>query len=159
MQTEDWRDQYFGERISGSEASDAIADFQEIAEECVLRFAEVFGIALDFSEESLSNLEDLLSRMDSPPTQMSLMVSDLGCYLGEMLIRNLGGHWIVYRELFHSAVSFGEESDWYFPFHKVYKRISSGDEADSLEYFYRSVKRQCLRPLSDDFPRIKWIQR
>jgi hypothetical protein len=145
MKIEGYRDQIFGKRLTGREASRVIKDIQVVADESVKRFSEIFEIKLDFSEESLAELEKRLSQMKSSPTNLELVVTDLGCYLGEMLIRNLGGHWIIYKDLFHSAVAFGEEqSIWYHPFHKVQKRLIGGEE-DSLLYFYQRAKNDTYR--------------
>lgn len=150
MKNKDHRDQIYGERLFDSEASDMIDDIQVTANECAKRFSESFGVILDFSEASLASLEKLLSQMDAPPTNMELVVTDLGCYLGEMLTRNLGGHWVVYRGLFHSAISFGgRESGWYHPFHKVHKRLLTCGEEESLEYFYQNAKQASFQMTKD----------
>jgi len=145
MKGNDFEEKYFGERLLGDEVDRVVEDIRATADECARRFAETFGIELDFSEESLTRLEELLSRMDSPPTNMNLVGTDLGCYLGEMLVRNLGGRWVLYKNSFHSAVAVGggEETEHHFyPFHKVYKRLKKlpHGEEESLAYFYHSAK-------------------
>jgi hypothetical protein len=80
MKSQNRRHHLFGRRLSGSEASSVMAEIRATADECARRFADTFGTDLDFSEASLTRLEGLLSQMDPPPTDMNLIVADLGCY-------------------------------------------------------------------------------
>ena len=153
MKSKGFDNKYFGERLPDSEATRVVDDIRTMADECARRFAETFSTELDFSEDSLTRLEELLYRMDSPPTNMNLVGTDLGCYLGEMLVRNLGGRWVLYEDLFHSAVAIGEgeEAEYFYPFHKVYKRLKKlpRGEEESLAYFYRSAKGKHSRLAGD----------
>ncbi len=140
------QDKLFGYRPEGVKAETVVQDIRAAADECAKRFKDVFDINLDFSEASLQNLDKLISEMGEAPANMNLVVTDLGSYLGEMLVRNLHGRWVIYERLFNSAVAFGEETTFY-PFHKVYKRLTAGPE-ESLWYFYRSAQQTETSPES-----------
>lgn len=138
------QDRLFGKKMDESTAKSAIQNLQATADECVKRFKDVFDIQLDFSEESLQRLDKLISEIDKPPTNLNLVVTELGSYLGEMLVRNLHGRWIVYETLFHSAIALDKEGETtFYPFHKVYKRFTKGSE-ESLWYFYWSAKQAAI---------------
>lgn len=115
--------------------------FESSAEETVKRVKETFGVELPFSGEGVARLEHLISHLRGVPNDKDLFVHDFGCYLGEVLVRTLEGRWIIRDNLMHSSVAIGDGSIEYFPFHKIYKRITGGPE-ESLVYFYRDAVRE-----------------
>ena len=95
-------------------------------------------LRLDFSAESINLLEAFIaSRFDPPGSQFvgeSLPVG-VGCYVGETIIRTLGGHWTPAGEIHHIG---GVEKT--FPLAKAHKRFQNGP-ADSLAHYYQTIAR------------------
>lgn len=80
-------------------------------------------------------IERQRQRMDDPDAVSSL-VSVLGSYLGEAVIKAAGGAWDV-----HARDEIGicfENGDWCFPFSKVAKQFACGtvDGGESILSFY-----------------------
>jgi hypothetical protein len=80
-------------------------------------------------------IERQRQRMDDPEAVSSL-VSVLGSYLGEAVIKAAGGAWDV-----HARDEIGirfENGDWCFPFSKVAKQFACGtaDSGESILSFY-----------------------
>ena len=109
------------------------ADHAEIA---VKVTGEQRGAELDFSRESLAVLDDVIESMreeglDGEEAAEILFV--FGCYLGEVMVRQLGGSWTPtprspLRDLspWPMVVTLGDGSAW-DTIGKVYKRLELGD--------------------------------
>ena len=106
------------------------------------------GRDLDFSEESVQTVEELLRVSDElfalpdfPDNQRNLVVFYNGCYLGEVMARSLGGVWRFEPNWFDSSLVFayGEGGLQVFPFQKVYRRVTEGTGHDLVAY-YRGLK-------------------
>jgi hypothetical protein len=79
-------------------------------------------------------IERQRERLDNPETAQNL-VSVIGSYLGEAIIRTAGGAWGVH-ERDELGVVFAS-GDWCFPFSKVAKQIAHGAaEGNSVSSFY-----------------------
>ena len=113
-----------------------------------VRFARNnFGIQLDYSEESVTQVERILQLMhadikDSRPTssQIKSVSSLLGAYLGEVVRRKWGGRWYMSRhgpqkEQVHTLEISGHST---FPINKVYKRLLNG-EVDDVRFYYKAL--------------------
>ena len=73
-----------------------VAKAHQFGEKAVDLADEHAGLALDFSIESLRDLDELLTmwhEQGNTCDSMSTTVYFFGCYLGEVIIRNLGGAW------------------------------------------------------------------
>jgi hypothetical protein len=79
---------------------------QKLADNAVTAARDKFGLDLDFSEDSLQQLETILGQVDerykqapgdgsSPNIPIENTVRIWGSYLGEVMRRSLGGDWIV----------------------------------------------------------------
>jgi hypothetical protein len=108
-------------------------------------FVEIMGdlapeVRLDYSPASLSSLEEFIARQFDPPGSSffgeSLAVG-VGAYVGEVVIRNLGGRWEP--DGAPVVVGIGRIERTY-PVQKAHKRFSNGP-ADSLAWFYQVVAR------------------
>jgi hypothetical protein len=128
----------------------------EAAAEAVKFVREQFHLELDYSPQSLRNLDDVLEDFrNSGRTSHELGggATCFGCYLGEVLIRNLGGQWRGREEVgFQQTASpivlaFSVEMACN-PLGKVCKRIDNGAE-DSLTSFYRMLQPNVLRPVRE----------
>ena len=98
-------------------------------------------VQLDYSPASLQSLEEFIaSRFDPPGSAFvgeSLPVG-VGCYLGEVVIRNLGGRWSADGAAHVVGVGGVERT---YPIGKARKRFANGPE-DSLAWFYEVVARR-----------------
>jgi hypothetical protein len=125
---------------------DNIADY---ADTLVLQ-VRAGGHTLDYSEASVATLEAMLSASDAqmqapdfPEGQRSLVVFYNGCYLGEVMARNLAGVWRF------------DEADWansslvfpyrdgglqVHPFRKLYRRVTEGPAENDLVAYYAGLK-------------------
>ena len=102
------------------------------------------GRALDYSEDSLGTVEELLRVSDElfhlptfPDVQRNLVVFYNGCYLGEVMARSLGGVWRFEPNWFDASLVFayGEGGLQVFPFQKVHRRVTKGAEHDLVRYY------------------------
>jgi hypothetical protein len=125
---------------------DNIADY---ADTLVLQ-VRAGGHALDYSDASIATLEALIRASDAqirlpdfPEAQRGLIVFYNGCYLGEVMVRGLGGTWRF------------DEADWVassvifpysdgglqvHPFRKVYRRLTEEPSENDLVAYYEGLK-------------------
>ena len=112
-----------------------------------------YSVDLDYSEESIGRLDEILGRLyqahasgaGPPPEELEQRAKEWGAYLGETIRRRSGGRWVVptdgpYTGLFVLDISGMQMC----PSAKVLKRIMDGP-GDSLPAYY-SVLRAKLRP-------------
>jgi hypothetical protein len=75
-----------------------VGEPRELANQCVENCQEFFHITLDYSEESIQQLEDIIDQYfhagtytpKNIPTRTAWL---FGCYLGEVMVRHLGVRW------------------------------------------------------------------
>lgn len=95
-------------------------------------------IRLDYSVDSLQRLDQFITEHFDPPGSKFVgetLPVGIGCYVGEVIIRHLGGHW--------NAEGKPEVNDIgpvkaIFPIDKAIKRFKNGRE-DSLAWYYHSI--------------------
>ena len=107
-----------------------------------------FGVELDFSNDSIKELETVAGQLyDSIPRsffsqlfkkapgqeEIDAVCKLLGGYLGEVYRRNKPGDWGIHEEF--NAIGICHEDRWLFPPTKVYKRLTNGEE-DNLHSFF-----------------------
>jgi len=111
---------------------------QQLAEYAVHVAAEKFGKPLDYTENSLENLEALLQQ--AYEQNSSHVVSEeamqktarvWGSYLGEMVRRTWGGEWVENGTDIHLIINGKSHS----PIRQVYQRIKIGQQFDIRKYF------------------------
>jgi hypothetical protein len=77
--------------------SDAVVESaercRELAEVCVQTARRVSGVYLDYSRESLRALDEVIRQGWPVGAQPQEVIGVMGCYLGETIIRRLGGAW------------------------------------------------------------------
>ena len=120
-----------------------------------VRLAPTFGCALDYSEDSLRQLENILAQL-SAEVQRSAIDSGAndsvqkrvdadsriwGGYFGETILRLWGGEWGVetYPGTVSPVVSVDIGGAKLFPVMKVYRRLTQG-EGESVWSFYQMVR-------------------
>ncbi len=124
---------------------------QSYAEQAVAAARE-HQIELDYSEESLKQVENILERLDAPivgvapgatanPASSNLDTEDLckmwGGYLGEVVRRRWGGEWVLetYPGGNVLTVALTTPGGTVFPSMKIYRRLSQG-AAENVWSFY-----------------------
>ncbi|MCM3786716.1 hypothetical protein M3231_27660 [Neobacillus mesonae] len=133
-----------------------VADMMKAYAEDAVEFAEQLGVELDYSEESIKRLEELLQRFHEeiprgfrklfkkgPTEHDKIQMSKMwGGYLGETIIRHLGGEWqpsSVSEDTIAIVVSSTINGEVYphevYPPSRVYRRIINGPEDNVWTYY------------------------
>jgi hypothetical protein len=126
---------------------DNIADYAET----LVRQVRAGGTLLDYSEESVAALEQLLRASDGPlrapdlpEESRKLVVFYNGCYLGEVMARNLGGVWRFDESNWaDSALVFAYRDETalrVLPFLKLWQRITEHPDEHDLVTYYAGLK-------------------
>ncbi len=112
---------------------------RKIAEDTASSAAQNLGIRLDFTPGSLKVLDDAVDKFFEPggpviaPTIMTF-----GAYLGEVVVRNLGGRWRPSESWEDAAVvDIGQVAEVY-PMRRMAKRMQEGPE-NSVEFWYETI--------------------
>jgi hypothetical protein len=103
---------------------------------------------LDFSEESIDGLDEILVRVgESPELDLDFEVRLWGSYLGEVLRRRYAGSWEMtqYPGGAVAVPAVDVRGSRLFPLMKVYRRLTVGEEED-LRSFYAMVTERLGRP-------------
>jgi hypothetical protein len=103
-------------------------DFRDSAEHFVAVLRE-HGIALTFARDELRYVDDLAARLAAHHEYRDA----LGCWLGEVLVRNFGGEWVPGHALGPAVriVTPDRGTRNLFPLGWVYRRADGG-EAESI---------------------------
>lgn len=97
--------------------------------------------ALDYSLESLQRLDQFISEhFEATGTQAvgETLPVGIGSYLGEVIIRHLGGHWNVEGKAEINDIG---PLEAIHPIEKAMKRFENGRK-DSLAWYYHAVAKQ-----------------
>ena len=138
--------------LFGSFVTDAIErlrlveEMEHLVEGTVNRMEEGMSAALDFTDESLEELDEIIGTgfsmaLDENTAMVDVvddLVMDLGAYLGLLIVENLGGEWRFRSELWHASIFFPRVGAECYPFHRVARRLVVGTE-DSLAQFYTGL--------------------
>jgi len=109
--------------------------------------ARAFGAGLDYSEDSLKELENILSRLqkrsegNSTQEELDETCKMWGSYLGEVVRRRFGGTWSIetYPGKRFATLTLSVGGSKLFPSMKVHRRLTQG-ESDDVWTFYKMVK-------------------
>ncbi|MDQ0148294.1 hypothetical protein ACFO6R_02905 [Eubacterium multiforme] len=121
--------------------------FKEASLRAVIFSKNNLGIKLDFSEESLNFLDDILEvfhkeiEMDTIDNDKVIDLSmAFGGYLGEVISKNIGGVWeenngkTIFLEVYDNKV---------LPLNIVYKRINIGERASVKRWYTKFKEKVC----------------
>ena len=118
---------------------------QAFADQAV-RLGREFKVHLDYSENSLQEVEHLLGRLHddmskSDANKIDDMAKIWGGYLGEVVRRRFGGEWSIekYPAGDFLIVTLNVNGARLFPSMKVHKRLTEGSGED-IWNFYQSVR-------------------
>jgi hypothetical protein len=116
------------------------------AEQAVL-LARDFNATLDYSENSLMELEAILAQLaldlpnGAPAEELTEMCKMWGSYFGEVVRRRFGGDWSVdtYPGKQFATLTLTIAGNKLFPTMKIHRRLTEG-EGENLWTFYKMVK-------------------
>ena len=132
---------------------DMVQDFAQGA----VDIARQFEITLDYSEDSLQQVESILAQLHNelrggppgvtspqpkpPGDQMEMMCKMWGGYFGEVVRRRWGGEWTIetYPGGNFATLTLTLPAGKIFPSIKVYRRLTEG-EPDNLWKFYQTMR-------------------
>lgn len=107
-----------------------------------------FGISLDYTVESIGQVEALANRLfytrpkgfiaklfrkEPSDNDIQNVCKMLGSYIGEVYRQSKGGEWQINEE--YQAIGLLDGETWIFPLAKVLKRITNGKKDDLTLYF------------------------
>ncbi|MBP0725797.1 hypothetical protein J5Y03_11505 [Bacillus sp. RG28] len=129
-----------------------VKDMMIAYSEDALDLASQMGISLDYSEDSLKLLDEILEEYHlglpkgikklffrGPSEEDIVQMSKIwGGYLGEVIRRNIGGEWEMSKN-FNNAISLTINNTEIYPPAKVNKRIINGKE-DEVFFYYHAIK-------------------
>lgn len=120
---------------------DFISAIPGIADDHIKRCGEIFKENVDYSEESIMRIDDLINKgwPDGPPAMLETTVITFGSYLGEAIRKNLGGQWGYSEEEGYFLENVGGRAK-IFPFAKMAKRFTQGED-ESISFYYAGTKR------------------
>lgn len=97
-------------------------------------------LGLDYSVESLQRLEGFISEHFEPPGDQAVgetLLVGIGSYLGEVIVRHLGGQWDPDGRAEIHGVGSGEPV---FPLERVRRRFENGRQESLVWYYHALVK-------------------
>jgi hypothetical protein len=126
----------------------APGDFEQKAADFCLQARDTYNLELDYTARSLQPLDEMITVYFGPGSaddNPHLIVS-IGCYVGEVVIRTLGGAWNPDEEFFHSPAVIipGKLQTRTFPLSRVWRRFEYGT-AHSLPDYYNDVCKTLAR--------------
>ena len=107
-----------------------------------------FGHKLDYSSDSIDELDEILVQVgESPELDLDFEVRLWGSYLGEVLRRRYAGGWEMtqYPGGAVAVPAIDVRGSRLFPLMKVYRRLTMGEEED-LRAFYAMVTERLGKP-------------
>jgi hypothetical protein len=111
--------------------------------EKAVQAAREFSVQLDFSEQSLLEVETILNRVASgpPSDEMTETCKMWGSYLGEVVRRRFGGEWTIetYPGKQFATLTLSVGGNKLFPTMKIHRRLTQGQD-NNLWSFYKMVK-------------------
>jgi hypothetical protein len=108
---------------------------------------DVEHVELDYSPQSLAEVDRILGKFHAEKLradQMGETIFSFGCYVGEILVRHLGGSWQMPERGFLARLGLGDSNLMvvqmpndivWNPIGKAFKLLENGKE-DSVSYFY-----------------------
>jgi len=113
---------------------------------------DIDHVTLDYSPASLAEVDRILGKFHMEgltADQIGETVFSFGCYVGEVLVRNNTGKWVMPRKSVLSKLGFGDSTMMmvelpnggvWNPIMKAFKLLENG-EAASVAYFYQVATR------------------
>jgi len=129
------------------ETHSSVAAMANSYAEQAVRIAREFNATLDYSENSLMELEAIVAQLaidlpnGAPAEELAEMCKMWGSYFGEVVRRRFGGDWSIdtYPGKQFATLTLTISGNKLFPSMKVHRRLTAGD-TDNLLTFYKMVK-------------------
>ncbi|MFC5406502.1 hypothetical protein [Cohnella soli] len=129
-----------------------VADMMRAYSEDAIDLAKQLNVELDFSEESMFKLDQILEiyhqgipkglkkffSKGPSEEQINQMAKVWGGYIGETIIRHLGGEWVK-SNAFENAIAIKIGESEIYPPAKIFKRIMNGPE-DNVNLYFKVLK-------------------
>ncbi len=139
--------------LNAVEAHESVTAMVEAYAAQAVTLARNFNAALDFSENSVMELETILDALaqqarEHSSDSVSEACKTWGSYLGEVVRRHYGGEWSIesYPGKQFATLTLSVNGSKLFPTMKVHRRLTEGD-ADNVWSFYKMIKTR-LQPSS-----------
>ena len=122
--------------------------------EQAVSLAHEFNAQLDFSENSLMEVEVILATLarqmpasKPSPDDVNEICKTWGCYLGEVVRHRFGGDWSIetYPGKDFATLTLTVNGNKLFPSMKIHRRLTEG-EGENVWAFYRMVKTKLEKP-------------
>ena len=112
-----------------------------------VEMGEVFGYQLDYSRESIQDLEKLAGviyeeNQKKPMSEevLNRAMAMIGAYLGETLLRTgLKDRGFTWAKCEEGEIALNREEEWVYPITKAYKRLTAGLEDDLMSFYMISL--------------------
>lgn len=118
---------------------DALADE---AEDTKTQIENAFESPLHQTEDDTEVLDAVITEgwgQELPPEEeLATIALEWGTYLGDLVLKNLGGAWVVREQSEHLSIRFPRLETQFFPVHAVLRRFALGQEA-TLESTYAGL--------------------
>ena len=130
------------------ETHDSVDSMIEAYAQQAVTIAREFNARLDYSEDSLMELEGILSQLalDLPQggpsaDELTEMCKMWGCYFGEVVRRRFSGDWSIdtYPGKQFATLTLTVAGNKLFPSMKIHRRLTEG-EVENVWSFYKMVK-------------------
>jgi hypothetical protein len=117
----------------------SLAAWSPGAAESFRELANDLGFQLDYSAQSLSEVERMITeefsdRSGVPKEKFHDLVGATGAYVAEVILRNVGGEWGFEPEFEAGGIQL-PSGTWVFPLHKSRKRFEEGPGDDFVSYY------------------------
>jgi hypothetical protein len=124
----------------------SVANAAEIAAMALPFVEQNYGLALDYGEDSLAQLDGIIDdlRRDQRFEILQPVLFCMGCYVGEVLVRQAGGRWRLSKDVGMGAVASSPiaiqlpDGRGCNPVGRVYRRFRIGRE-ESIASFFRAM--------------------
>jgi len=137
-------------KLDAMETHDSISAMAGVYAAKAVAIARDFNARLDYSENSLMEVEGILAQLalDMPSgapsnDELTEMCKLWGSYFGEVVRRRFGGDWSIetYPGKQFATLTLNVSGNKLFPSMKVHRRLTAG-ESDNLWSFYKMVKQK-----------------
>jgi hypothetical protein len=134
--------------MTGMQTHNSIESMVKAYAQQAVALAAEFKSTLDFSENSVMEVEAILAQLarempaQKPSTEdVGELCKTWGCYLGEVVRLRFGGEWSIetYPGKQFATLTLNVGGSKLFPSMKVHRRLTEG-ESDNIWAFYRMVK-------------------
>lgn len=120
------------------------AELQRLAQSYVETAAQTFGLTLDYSEASLRQTDEAITKFQSGSNALEETLLPYGAYVGETLRRRLGGVWVQDERGVALLDGIGGLDLKASPFSWAQNRLANG-MADALAARFEALKQQVLQ--------------